>query len=107
VFKVKTTSTKWHGKKTVIIFIDWEILPGPGDARICFLTTARDFSEIQKSILLMMIICEILLFIRFFFWGGIKIHHGWDRSFNEEKLVYVLIKNTNVYPSKSITMLLL
>jgi len=38
-----------------------EILPGPEDARICFKT--RDISEIQRSILLIMIICEILLLI--------------------------------------------
>jgi len=47
-------------------------LPGPEDARICFtfLRTTREFSEIQRSALLIMIICEILLFILicFTFW---------------------------------------
>ena len=44
-----------------------KILPGPEDARICFtffLTTPRNFNELQRSILLIMIICEIPLFIR-------------------------------------------
>jgi len=29
-----------------------------------------------------MIICEILVFF-ISLWPGIKIHHGWDRSFNK------------------------
>ena len=32
-----------------------------------------------------MIICEILLFILFVFFLGIKIHHGCDRSFKQHK----------------------
>jgi len=48
-----------------------------------FLTTTRDFCEIQKSILLKMIISEILLFINFIFFLEIKIHHVWDMSFND------------------------
>ena len=45
-----------------------------------FLTTSRDFGENKRSIILIMIICEILLFIfifLFFVWGELfKIHHG-------------------------------
>ena len=39
-----------------------------------FLPTTRNFSEIQRSILLIMIICEILLFIFIFLFLKIKIH---------------------------------
>ena len=45
-----------------------------------FLTTTRDFNEIERSILLIMVICEIQLFW-FVLILGIKIHQGWDRSF--------------------------
>jgi len=45
------------------------------------LTTTRDFSEIQRSILLIMIICEILLSILICLFLGVKIYHGWDRNF--------------------------
>ena len=41
-----------------------EILPGKDDMRILFhifLTTTRNHNEIQRSILLIMIICEMLL----------------------------------------------
>jgi len=49
----------------ILIYIVPCILLGPEDARIgfTFFTTTRDFSEIQRSILLVMINCEILLFI--------------------------------------------
>ena len=53
---------KVHGEGNFVISKNREILPGPEGARICFtfLTTTRDFSEI--SILLIIIICETLLF---------------------------------------------
>jgi len=49
-----------------------------------FLTTTRNFNEIQRSILLIMIICEILLFICFVLILGIKINEDWDRSFKHK-----------------------
>jgi len=45
------------------------------------LTTTRDFSEIQRSILLIMIICEIVLSILICLFWGIKIYHGWHMNF--------------------------
>jgi len=40
-----------RGKGKSDIFLNLEILPGPEDVLICFtfLTTTRDFSEIQKK----------------------------------------------------------
>jgi len=46
-----------------------------------FQTTMRNFNEIEKRILLIMIICEILLILIL----GIKINKGWDRSFKRKK----------------------
>jgi len=56
-------SSNVHGEGNSVLFINRKILPFPVDARTCFtfLTTTRDFSEIQRTILLIMIICEILL----------------------------------------------
>jgi len=47
-----------------VIFKNREILLGPENECICFtsITTTRDFSEIQRSILFIMIISDILLF---------------------------------------------
>jgi len=58
-------SRKVRGEGNSVVIINREILLGPEDARICFpfIATTRDFSAIQRSILLMMSICEILLFI--------------------------------------------
>ena len=53
------------------------------------LTTTRNINEIQISILLIMILCEILLFIYFFVLIlEIKINQDWNRSF---KTVIVLV----------------
>jgi len=54
-----------RGEGNSVIFINREILPGPEDARISFtfLTPTKDFSEIQEIFLLIILICEILLFI--------------------------------------------
>jgi len=53
---------------------------------VTFLTASRDFGENKRSIILIMIICEILVFIIIFFilCGGelFKIHHGFNESFN-------------------------
>jgi len=47
-------SSKVRGEVNSLILINQEILPGPEEARICFtfLTTTRDFSELQRSFLL-------------------------------------------------------
>ena len=78
------SKVRGNRNSVLLVFINREILPGSGDARICFtfLTTTMDFSEIQISIQLIMIICEILLFILICGILGIKIHPGWDRTFN-------------------------
>jgi len=65
-------SSKVRGEGNSVIFINLEILPGPSTRVFVslFLTTTRDFSEIQVSILLIMIVCEILqllIFICFIF----------------------------------------
>jgi len=52
-------SSKVRGEGNSVIFINREILPRPQDASIC----VTFFNEIQKSILMIMIICEILLLI--------------------------------------------
>ena len=73
-------------KRNSVIFINLEILPGPEDARICFTffqTTMRNFNEIERSILLIMIVCEILLILIL----GIKINKGWDRSFKGKRIL--------------------
>jgi len=64
-------SSKARGEGNFVIFIYRKILLVPEDARICFtvslfLTTTKDFSEIQSSILLIMIIYVILVFILIF-----------------------------------------
>jgi len=47
-------SSKVRGEGNSVLIINREILPGQVDAPICFtfLTTTRDFSEIQRSVLL-------------------------------------------------------
>jgi len=68
-----------RGEGNSVIFINREILPGPENARgfVSFLTTTKDFTEIQRSIQLIIIICEILLILLL----EIIIHHVWERSF--------------------------
>jgi len=64
-------SSRVRGDGNSVIFINWEILTGPGDV-----STTRDFSEILRSILLIMIFYEILLFILIcFIVLEINIHH--------------------------------
>jgi len=60
--------SKQRGEGNSDIFINREILPGAEDSLICFtivLKITMDFSEIQRRILFIMNICEILLFILF------------------------------------------
>jgi len=66
-------SNKKRGEENFLIFINQGFLPGPEDMSLHSLTTTRDFSEVQRYILLILIICEIpFLIFRFF---KIKIHH--------------------------------
>jgi len=61
-------------RKEFRCIINWEILLGPDDTRIfhIFLTTKRNFNEIERSILLIMIICKILMFLFIYLNLGIK-----------------------------------
>jgi len=70
------TKVRGEGNFVIHVFINCEIFPGQEDARICFtfLTTTRDFSEIQGSIILF--ICEILLFIFIFYFWELKSMRG-------------------------------
>jgi len=61
---------------------------------ICFtfLATTRDFSEIQRSVLLIMIICEKLLLFLFILFLEIKIHHGSLHTLYYRQMFNVLLK---------------
>ena len=90
------SKVRCNRNSVLLVFINREILPCSGDARICFtfLTTTMGFSEIQISIQLIMIICEILLFILICGILGIKIHHGWDRTFKGARAQKIGLKST-------------
>jgi len=80
----------------IYMYINREIILAPKEARIKY------YKELY-----IMIICEILLF---YFWG-IKIQNGRDRSFNRRDYdqrfycpfcdkMYVLLSLTNIYSTK-------
>ena len=51
-----------RGEGNSVILIKRESLPGPEDAhKFNNFVTTRNFNEIERSVLLIMIICEILL----------------------------------------------
>ena len=54
-------------------------------------------TEVQRSILLIMIICDILLFIYIIFFGK-KIHHVWDRIFKKSTYSFTHLCNNTDLP---------
>jgi len=62
-----------------------------------FLTTTKNFNEIEINIVLTMFICEILLFLCVFILE-VKIHQEWDKSFNAMCYLNIFqVSKANIY----------